>query len=371
MRATLMKISERALYENACAIRAAIPAGTKMMCVVKADAYGHDAVQAAHTMLRAGADAFAVAIVEEAAQLRAAGITLPILILGGGEDQSIREAVQVNASRAIYESWMLDVLQREAQRSGVRAKAHLKIDSGMSRIGVRDDEDLDAILAHWKANCPDVEMEGIFTHFCVAENDPEFTCMQNERFRQALARVRAAGFNPIAHAAATSAMMGEDFRHDMVRAGIGLYGTCLPELEGKLQYAQTLSTRPVRIQRIHAGESVGYGRTFIAQRETMVMTIPIGYGDGYPRILSNRACALVEGRRAPLIGNVCMDMIMLDVTGIPGASMESEVVLLGAQGDERITPDELAGLAGTIPYEIMLGFSSRVRRIYEKMETDA
>ena len=166
-------------------------------------------------------------------------------------------------------------------------------------------------------------------------------------------------------------MLEGDFQYDMVRAGIGLYGTCVPELAGQLQYAQTLTARPVRIQTIQAGESVGYGRTFTAQRETVVMTVPIGYGDGYPRILSNRACALVEGRRAPVIGNVCMDMIMLDVTGIPVAGMDSEVVLMGAQGSERITPDELAQHAQTIPYEIMLGISPRVRRVYEKMENDA
>lgn len=366
-----MKISERALYENARAIRAAIPQSVKMMCVVKADAYGHDAAQAAQTMLRAGADAFAVAIAEEAAQLRAAGITQPVLILGGGAEASLREAVEADASQAVYECWMLDALQREARRSGRLAKAHLKVDTGMSRIGVRDDEDLQAILEHWKNKCPDVQMEGMFTHFCVAEEDPEFTALQNRRFAEAVERARAAGFQPICHAAASSAMLDEAFQYDMVRAGIGLYGACVPALKDQIQYAQTLSTRPVRIQRIHAGDSVGYGRSFIADRDCTVMTIPIGYGDGYPRILSNRACALVEGRRAPILGNVCMDMLMLDVTEIPSASMESEVVLLGAQGDERITPDELASLAGTIPYEIMLGFSSRVRRTYEKMELDA
>ena len=345
MRATLMKISERALYENACAIRRSIPRNVKMMCVVKADAYGHGAVDAAHTMLRAGADAFAVAIVDEAVQLRAAGIEKPVLILGGGDEVSLREAVRAGASQSVFEEWMLDVLQDEARLSGRRAKAHLKIDSGMSRIGVRGQDALEKLLAHWKQNCPDVEMEGVFTHFCAAENDPEFTHLQNERFSEAVEAVRRAGFNPIAHAAATSAMAGGEFQHDMVRAGIGLYGTLAPGLDDELQYAQTLAARPVRIQRIHAGESVGYGRTFTAGRETDVMTVPIGYGDGYPRILSNRACALVGGRRAPIIGNVCMDMIMLDVTGIEGVDLDSEVVLLGAQGDERITPDELASLA--------------------------
>ena len=366
MRATRMKISERALYENARAIRESIDAKVKLMCVVKADAYGHGSVDAARTMLRAGADAFAVAIVDEAAELRAAGIIQPILILGGGDEVSLREAVHAGAAQAVYEKWMLDVLQDEARTSGKRAKAHLKIDSGMSRIGVRGGEKLRELLIYWRDHCPDVEMEGIFTHFCVAECDMEFTRQQNLCFQSAVSAAREAGFDPMSHAAATSAMLGADFQYDMVRAGIGLYGTLVPELEGKLHYAQTLSTRPTRIERIAPGDTVGYGRTFTAQRETTVMTIPIGYGDGYPRILSNKACALVEGMRAPIIGNVCMDMIMLDITDIPGASMQSEVVLMGAQGNQRITPDELAELAGTIPYEIMLGFSRRVRRVFEK-----
>ena len=335
-----------------------------MMCVVKADAYGHGSVEAARLMRRAGADAFAVAIAEEAHQLRDAGVREPILILGGGGESALRSAVAADAAQAVFAPEMLDVLEDEARRRGVRAKAHLKIDSGMSRIGVREDTALDALLAHWRESCPDVEMEGIFTHFCVAESDPAFTAEQNRRFGAALGRVRAAGFAPIAHAAATSAMAGSDFQYDMIRAGIGLYGTLAPGLEGKLAYAQTLSAYPVRIQEIRAGESVGYGRTFVAQRDSRILTVPIGYGDGYPRILSNRADALVCGRRARIAGNVCMDMLMLDVTDIPEASMESEVVLMGAQGGERITPDELAQLAGTIPYEIMLGFSPRVRRCY-------
>ena len=210
-------------------------------------------------------------------------------------------------------------------------------------------------------------MTGIFTHFCAADSDAAFTEMQNARFAAALDAVRAAGFSPVAHAAATTAMMDPRYQYDYVRAGIGLYGTLLPELDGKLKYAQTLATRPVRIERIGMGESIGYSRSFYAPRDMRVMTVPIGYGDGYPRALSNRAPALVCGRRARVVGNVCMDMLMLDVTDIPQADMNSEVVLMGAQGAERITPDELAEIAGTIPYEIMLGFSQRVPRVYERM----
>jgi len=368
MRSTKMIISEEALYNNARAIRESIPERVRLMCVVKADAYGHGSARAARAMLRAGADAFAVAIVEEAEELRSAGIMSPILILGGAEDESLRQAVRADAAQAVYTAHMLDVLQAEASRLGKKAHAHLKLDTGMSRIGVRDTEDLDKLLAHWLENCPDVLMTGAFTHYCAAESDEEFTQLQNERFRDAVARIRSAGFAPLVHGAATSAMLRDGFQYDMVRAGIALYGTLLPELEGKLQYAQKLMCRPVRIENIHAGDTVGYGRTFRAEREMRIMTLPVGYGDGYPRILSNRAQVLVCGRRASIVGNVCMDMLMVDVTDIPGVNLESEVVLMGEQGDERITPDELAVKAETIPYEIMLGFLARVPRIYEADE---
>lgn len=368
MRSTKMIISEEALYQNAKAIRGIIPDDVKLMCVVKADAYGHGSVRAAKAMQKAGADAFAVAIVEEAEVLRNAGIDMPILILGGGEEESLRQAVRCDAAQAVYSADMLDVLQNEAAKLGKKAHAHLKIDSGMSRIGVRHEDDLAALLDHWKQHCPDVLMTGMFTHYCVAESDEEFTLLQNERFENALAKVCAAGFNPVAHSAATSAMARGEFQHDMVRAGIALYGTLLDELEGTLQYAQKLMCRPVRIEEIHAGDTVGYGRTFKAEKDMRIMTLPIGYGDGYPRILSNRGDVLVCGKRAKIVGNVCMDMIMADVTDIPEAGLSSEVVLMGSQGSERITPDELARHAQTIPYEIMLGFLSRIPRVYAEDE---
>lgn len=359
MRPTVMRVSTDAIAANARVIRKRIGRNVRMMCVVKANAYGHDAARTAGKLLGAGADAFAVAIVEEAAALREGGIDSMILILGGAGAESLREAVRVGASQAVYTPRMLDILQAEARRLGCRAKAHLKLDTGMSRIGVRDEDDLQAMLACWR-RCPDVDMEGVFTHFCAADSDPEFTALQNARFAAALKRVREAGHRPVAHAAASSAMLNPELQYDMVRPGIALYGSCVPELDGELLNAQTLVTRPIRIQRIGAGETVGYGRTFTARRESLIMTLPIGYGDGYPRVLGNRASVLVRGRRAPLAGRVCMDMIMADVTDIPDVTMDDEVVLMGSQGGERITPDELAELAGTIPYEIMLGFGPRV-----------
>ena len=362
MRPTKMIVSMGTLVENARALRSRVSENVRMLCVVKADAYGHGALPLALKLeAEKIADAFAVAIVEEARQLREGGVRGMIVILGGACEESLREAVRVGASQAVYTPEALAVLEDEAKRLGVHAKAHLKVDSGMSRIGVRTMEELEALLAAWKA-CPHVEMEGCFTHFCVADTDEAFTEAQNARFDAMLARIREAGFSPIAHAAASTAMLNPRYHHDMVRAGIGLYGSCMPEMGSALRHAQTLVTRPIRIETVRPGDTVGYGRTFRAERETVVMTLPIGYGDGYPRILSNRADVLVRGKRAPVIGRVCMDMLMADVTDIPGVTLDDEVVLMGAQGGERITPDELAERAETIPYEIMLGFLPRIPR---------
>ncbi len=350
------------LEANARALRSRVPERVRMMCVVKADAYGHGAPRLALRLEACGlADGFAVAIVEEARALRDAGVKGMVLVLGGAGEHSLREAVRAGVSQAVYDVSSLEVLADEARRLGVRAKAHLKADTGMSRIGVRSLDELECLLARWQ-DCPEVEMEGMFTHFCAADSDPEFTAAQAAAFDAMLARVRAAGFAPVAHAAASSAMLDPRYQYDMVRAGIALYGSGMPSMAGELRFAQTLVARPIRIETIQPGDTVGYGRTFRAARETVVMTLPIGYGDGYPRILGGRADVLVCGRRAPVIGRVCMDMLMADVTDVPGVSMDDEVVLMGRQGGEAITPDELAERAETIPYEIMLGFLPRVRR---------
>ena len=187
-----------------------------------------------------------------------------ILVLGGAGEASLRRAVRAGVSQAVYTPRMLEIMQDEAVRCGRRALAHLKIDTGMSRIGVRGGEDLSAMLAWWR-RCPDVEMEGVFTHFCVADTDPEFTALQNRRFAGALAAMREAGFDPIAHAAASTAMLDPALQYDMVRPGIVLYGSCVPELADELTWAQTLVTRPIRLQWIAAGDTVGYGRTFTAE----------------------------------------------------------------------------------------------------------
>ena len=335
--------------------------GADAIAVVKADAYGHGAAPVARACLQAGAKGLAVAIAEEALELRDAGIDAKILVIGAVDADMIEKMVDAEVSFAVYAPETLEIAQAASEKCGKEALGHLKVDTGMRRIGVAWDK-VDALLDVWQ-KCPGVRMEGAFSHFAAADYDAEFTGLQAQRFRAALEMVHAKGFSPVCHMAASSAMLKKELQFDMVRAGIVMYGT---GAEGfNLEYAQRLVTRPVRVESISAGETVGYGRKFTAQKETIIATLPIGYGDGYPRILSGRADVLVHGRRAPVVGRVCMDMLMVDVTDIPGVSCEDEFVLMGAQGDERITPDELAEKAMTIPYEIMLGFSSRVRREYE------
>ncbi len=362
MRPTKLTISTAAIAANLREI--AQKTHSAVMAVVKADAYGHGAVPVARACLRAGAAGFAVATAEEALELRENGIDAPVLVLGAPDRELLEDMIARGVSFAVFDAQTLAQAQKLASARHTRALAHLKIDTGMRRIGAPWD-DLDALLRAWES-CPDVQMEGAFSHFAAADGDEAFTRLQAERFEAALQNVRARGFAPMRHMAASSAMGNAALRYDQVRAGIALYGTGAPGFA--LRYAQELATRAVRIAWIGAGETVGYGRTFTAARDTRVATLPIGYGDGYPRILGNRADVLVCGKRAPVIGRVCMDMLMVDVTDVPEADMADDFVLLGAQGSERITPDELAEHAQTIPYEIMLGFSPRVRREWDNDE---
>lgn len=361
LRPSTLTISERALRDNFRAVRAYLGGDVRYLAVVKADAYGHGARDVSRIALSEGAAGLAVALVEEGVALRDAGIDAPILVLGGVSADGAREAVRRRIAVALYDQGTLRALSDEARRSGVPALVHLKIDTGMGRVGVRGDAALDRLLGALKSS-PAVLCEGVFTHFAAAD-DPGFTALQNERFARALARVRAEGFRPMAHAAASEALLRYPAcRYDCVRPGVVLYGASVNVLCPGIRPAQRLTTRAVRLETIEAGETVGYGRTFTANRATVVATLPVGYGDGYPRALSGKASALVRGARVPLIGRVCMDMLMVDATEVPGVSENDEFVLLGDQGDQRITPDELAALSEKIPYEIMLGFSPRIPR---------
>ena len=360
---TTLTVSLDAIENNFRIARSFCAPEVRQIAVVKDDAYGHNAVAVSRRLLRAGAWGLAVACADEGIELREAGVAAPILVLGGAMDARIAEAeTAYDLAQAVGDAQTLQLMENAARRAGKRALAHMKLDTGMSRIGARTDAEIDVLLDKWR-HCPRVEMQGIFSHLANADGDIEFTARQRERFIAACDRAAKAGFRPIRHlSASTGVALGRDYHFDAVRPGVVLYGASVNGLFPGVMPAQTLKTRPVRIEWIEAGEPVGYGCAWRAKRRTRIATLPVGYGDGYPRALGGRADVLIGGKRAPLVGRVCMDQMMADATDIPEADLGGEAVLLGAQGDERITPDELAALSGTIPYEIMLGFGNRFVR---------
>lgn len=335
----------------------------KQIAVVKDDAYGHNAVAVSRRLISAGAWGLAVACADEGIELREAGITAPILVLGGALNERIAMAgVEYDLAQAIGDERALHLMDDAARKAGKCALGHMKIDTGMSRIGTRTDAEVNALLEAWQ-QCPSVTMQGLFSHLANADVDPVFTSHQRSRFMAACDKAQSAGFMPIRHlSASTGIALGSDYHFDAVRQGIVLYGAAVNNLFPGIRPAQTLTTCPVRFEWIDAGEPVGYGCTWRAGRRTRIMTLPVGYGDGYPRNLSGKADVLIGGHRVPLVGRVCMDQMMADVTDIPEQDLEGDVVLMGTQGEECITPDELAALSGTIPYEIMLGFGNRFVR---------
>ena len=364
MRPTWLEIHDAVIGDNVLALRRRIRNYVRMMAVVKADAYGHGLCETARVALDCGADALAVATVDEGIRLRESRTLAPILVMGGATAQAAAACVGKHLSIALFDPSTLSVLQTHACKHDTVAHVHLKIDTGMNRVGIKGEAQLQRMLTMIDS-CPNVKVEGVFTHFATAPDDPAFTSLQNTIFLQAVKAVRAAGHTPLAHASASGAILSDEtLWHDMVRPGIAMYGGAVRHLCEDLAPAQRLVTMPMRIETVPEGETVGYGREFTTRRETRIMTLPVGYGDGYPRCLGGKAAVLIRGQRAPIVGRICMDMLMVDVTDIPGASMGDEVVLLGSDGDLRITPDELAAISGTIPYEIMLGFTSRVPVIH-------
>ncbi len=364
MRRIELKVDLGIIEKNARKISDHIASGVKILSVVKADAYGHGSVQVARRLEEKNlTDCFAVATVDEGIRLREAGIKSEILVLGYFSSDETEDAIENELSFTVYSEESLFFLNKSAREAKKTANAHLKIETGMNRIGIKPGEELDSLLGSWK-EIQSVKMKGIFSHFSSADSDPVYTENQFSVFQKACEKAQERGFYPVRHIAASSAMFDEKYQLDMVRAGIALYGSGGMKDELKLVPAQTLISHPVRIMTVPKGTKIGYSMNFTSERETVVMTVPCGYGDGYPRSLSNRASVLVNGKRAPVIGNVCMDMLMADITDCGNVDQDTQVVLLGSQGNECITPDELADLANTIPYEIMLGFSSRVTRTW-------
>lgn len=329
---------------------------TSVVGVVKSDAYGHGMVPVAREMAECGAAFLAVSKHWEARELRENGIELPILVLLGLELQDVEEAIALRVRPAVFRLDHARSISEAATRLGAPAPIHIKVDTGMGRLGVPLDG-LHAFLAELR-NLPGVVLEGVLSHFAVAdEADKSYSEVQVDRFRQALQMVAASGFDiPYAHMSNSAGILDLPHAHfQLVRPGIMLYGSP-PSMElaqpARLLPVMTFKSRILQLKEVPAGHSIGYGRTYVTERTTRIATVPVGYDDGYSRLLSNRGSVLVRGTRAPVVGRVSMNMITLDVTHIPGASEDDEVVLLGAQGADRISAEELADLSGTISYEV-------------------
>lgn len=348
--------------------------GSAIFGVLKADAYGHGAPAIGRTLERAGVDGFAVALLEEAIELRDAGIQKPILVMGGYYGQAWGEVLAARLLPVVYDAGQIEGLARAirfADRDPV--KVHLKLDTGMARLGVRPGE-LAHILDVFR-RFPEVELDGLMTHLaCADADDPSATRAQLELFDHMCADVRAAGFHPtVRHAANSAAVLSHACSLEIVRPGVALFGVPPTSRSGAsegLAPVMRIRSEIVALRELEAGESAGYGWTFKATRRTRLATVPIGYADGLPRSLSNRGHLLVRGQRAKIAGTVSMDMVMIDVTDVPGVSMRDEVVALGAQqgplGKDEITAGEIAEHAGTIAWEVLTNISRRVPRFYRE-----
>ncbi|MFO7173872.1 MAG: alanine racemase [Bacillota bacterium] len=357
-----------AIAHNVRELKRLLRPGTALMAVVKADGYGHGAAPVAQAALAAGAEWLGVATVEEGIQLRQAGIAAPILVLGPIAPEQAAQAVGHHLRVACFDLEVPRALAAAARTAGRTARVHLKVDTGMGRLGVRPEEV--AALARAVADLPGVEVEGIFTHFASAdEPDPAPTREQIARFEAALEAVAAAGVRPrVRHACNSAGLMRfPEAHYDLVRAGIALYG--LPPDPGlpwpaQLRPALSLYSRVAMVKTMRPGETLSYGRTWQARGGERVATVPVGYADGYRRLFSNRFYALIGGRRCPVVGRVCMDQTLFllppDLEVHPG----DEVVLLGRQGEEAITADDWARALGTISYEVLCLIGPRVTRVY-------
>lgn len=358
------------IVKNMETMGAGLPEGTGMIGVVKTDGYGHGAVPVAKA-IAPFVCGYAVAAVPEAVILRKHGITKPILVLGNTHERDYKIILEYDIRPSIYEYSKAEALSREAAAMGKTAFIHIALDTGMSRIGYRPDRE--SIGEVEKINAlPGITIEGLFTHFAKAdETDKEFTVRQYRRYMEFAGELQSRGIAiPVRHCANSAAIMDlPQMGLDAVRAGISMYGIYPSDevnQEMKLYPAMEIRSFVTCVKEIEAGTSVSYGGTFTADKKMRIATVGAGYGDGYPRSLSGKGCVLIRGRRAPILGRVCMDQFMVDVTDIPGAAEDDRATLVGCDGEEQITMEELAGMCGGFRYEIPCVLGKRVPRVYTR-----
>ena len=368
MRPTVAEINLSAIEFNLQQIKDKV-APAKIMAVVKANAYGHGALEVSRKVLETGASYLGVALLEEGVELRSQGIQAPILVFGGFFPDEAEEFLQHGLEVTLYNEENLFALTAAAQKLNQKAKVHIKVDTGLGRVGVPWQKATSFVKRVWKT--PEIEVIGLYTHLATAdERDKTFANLQLTRFRSVIEQLGKEGINiPIKHAANSGAILDlPDSYFDMVRPGIIIYGY-YPSLETSeslpLRPAMRLKSTILHVKEVSAGTSVSYGREFITPRTTRIVTIPVGYADGYNRLLSNRGEVIIRGKKYPVVGRVCMDQIMVDVGEDVDVEVGDEVVLWGQQGDVEISVYDLCRKLQTIPNEVCCWVSSRVPRVYE------
>lgn len=359
---TFVEISIPNILHNIRELKKLLKGEVKFMAVVKADAYGHGAVPVSKA-IENRVDYLAVATLPEAVEIKKAGIKAPILILGETHPSNAKEVVKSGFIQTVYTPAFANALSAAAAGLRKKARVHLKIDTGMGRVGVpfgKGEETFEKI-----SRLPNINIEGIFTHFAGAEETDEFTSEQLKRFKSFISRIDSVSY--ILHAANSAAVLYHKDSHlDMVRVGLSMYGLYPPgggKIGAKLKPALEFKTRVVYLKKVPAGTPLSYGSTYVTKKETSIATLPVGYADGLPRALSNKGEVLIGGRRHPIVGRVCMDMTLVDA-GESNMRIGDEVVLIGSQGKETVSADDIGKLADTISYEIICGIGKRVPRIY-------
>ena len=363
-----------AIWENMVHMKENIAENTKILAVIKTDGYGHGGVPIAKMLEQLDfMFGYAAATYEEAHVLREAGVKKPILILGYTFPYCYEELIREEIRPAVYRRDTVEELVAAAAKVGQKAKVHIKVDTGMGRIGITPDEEglefVRFLMGH-----PELEVEGIFTHFAKSdEEDKTSAYHQLALFQNFIDRIQTElGLTiPVKHCSNSAAILEmPQANMDMVRAGITTYGLYPSEEVSKdivpLRAAMSLYSHIVYCKTIHAGQSVSYGGLFTAQKDTRVATIPVGYGDGYPRSLSGKGYVLIRGKKAPILGRVCMDQFMVDISEIPGVMEGDKVTLLGVDGTERITAEELGELSGRFNYEFVCDLGKRIPRVYRQ-----
>jgi alanine racemase len=353
--------------ENWAEMKRLVGPGVKLLQVVKADAYGHGAIEISNAALKNGASFLGVANADEGVQLRVSGIAAPILILSPATGSEIDQIIKYNLTPSVSDLDFAREFQKKAHKAGIRAPLHVEVDTGMGRGGTIQTEACKVIREI--ASFPDLSIEGIFTHFSESEILSYYNDLQWRVFREVLEQLEADGLRiPIRHISNSGAIMNyPDYHMDMVRPGIMSYGIYpSPETKGKAALVPVMSfkTRVVLVKEFPEGYSIGYGRTFIARQPTRIATIPVGYGDGFGWLLSNQGEALIRGKRVPIAGRISMDMCTLDISQLPECAVGDEVVLMGEQGGERITADEIAAKTRSISYEVLCALGKRAPRVF-------